>query len=283
MSRFYPLFSCGRASFSPSTAPAPSEPSDSLSAIAHRAIRQNMDALQTGAAWIGREVVMYPISQAKIYFHQGTHWLGHKITWMSVATYHHVIKPVKDGLEDIADYTRLHYRAILAHLFAWGLILVCYGSLYGFRSVTLPMLIGMGPGCLGGMLLGALVAKTFHQPTRGNDTASSLVNRLKHHIDAIPTWTSTLLIAVAATIHLNICCTIPIAGGIFSGAFFGGVVIYQGLRHKAYSSSAPLLSTEVRSTTGTSVMEQLRQRAEELQTQLTQLQEQIRQSQQRTA
>jgi len=168
----------------------------------------------------------------------------------------HVFTPVATDSYKMWQYLCLHKIAISGNLLAWSAILIFCGTLYGFKAVALPMVIGMGPGTLGGILLGVLAAKTLKPPEMplppqlGEDppiidvedpstkeTVYAKLQSLQTKFNDLPYWTRTLLIAIAASAHLAACAALPYAAGAFSGSILGFMFSYNALQPMALENN----------------------------------------------
>lgn len=168
-----------------------------------------------GGAWLGRKVKHYAVDPANTY----------------------CLKPAMEGIHKIGVYIRDHQKSAVANIVAWGLILIFCGGVHGFKAVSLPMFIGIGPGILGGLLIGLIAYKSFHHQHEGR-----IWTHLKNELRAIPEWTRTLLLAIMASGYLMACCQMPYATGALAGIFLGSLLSYFSA---AYDPTQPKVIRDI--------------------------------------
>lgn len=123
-------------------------------------------------------------------------------------------------------FIREDWEYILAHLAAWTIVIVCSGIIYGFESVTLPLIIGLGCGLFFGGLTGILTVKIFNQDdsAQGRNTAWDALNH--YLLDRLPsTGVKTLLASLSVTVLLAAAVVYPYAIGAIFGLVVGNHLI----------------------------------------------------------
>jgi hypothetical protein len=163
------------------------------------------------------------ITAAGSCLNDGIQTVGRPVAWMGRQVQQYAIHPLCAAAKQLAAYASTHKAEIATNFLAWGLILVFCGAMHGFKTVSLPMLIGLAPGLVLGGIGGMLAAKAFI--SEGNQE-SGLIHRTIKKFNSVPAWTRNLLVALSASAYITACMIIPYGTGAMAGVFFGGMLGY---------------------------------------------------------
>lgn len=117
----------------------------------------------------------------------------------------------------VKKFIKGSWQQLLIYAFAWAVIVCCFGALYGFDIVALPLTIGLGCGLGFGMLIGVVTANAFDK--QGKYTAWNGINYFLEKLDA--NGTRQLVLALAVTVVLAIATRFPYGGGAGIGIIAG--------------------------------------------------------------
>ncbi|MCH9628149.1 MAG: hypothetical protein S4CHLAM2_18040 [Chlamydiales bacterium] len=121
-------------------------------------------------------------------------------------------------------FVRENYVQIFAYILAWGVIVACSGTLYGFEAVALPLTIGFGCGLGVGGIIGILMTTAIdpRNKWRGYNTGWDLINSGVEKLD--PHGTRQIVLAISVTVLLAACVIFPYALGAVFGILVGNQV-----------------------------------------------------------
>ncbi len=122
-------------------------------------------------------------------------------------------------------FVRENYKQIFAYILAWGVIVACSGTLYGFEAVALPLTIGFGCGLGVGGIIGILMTTTIdpRNKWRGYNTGWDLINSGVEKLD--PHGTRQIVLAISVTVLLAASVIFPYALGAVFGILVGNQVV----------------------------------------------------------
>lgn len=180
-------------------------PCEAVSACGRRCYNSSYE----GCVWIKDQAV------------EGSHWVGTKAKDGYDCFVAPIARAVKSTAANTADYIKAHWKHLLAYIFAWGVIVVLSGSMYGFQTVALPLTIGIACGLALGILTGILTATVFDRKNERQDhnTLWGILNLGIDFLDANGTKNFLTALVVSVTIAASV--IFPYAIGAVFGLFLG--------------------------------------------------------------
>lgn len=119
------------------------------------------------------------------------------------------------------NYFKKHYGEVLLHIVAWSIIFALCGllgarGLSGLKTITKPILIGLGPGFLAGILGGIIAARAGlkYDPQKGG-----FAEKIENASD------NPFLKAAGGATYMLAAATIPYVIGAATGVFLGYKIV----------------------------------------------------------
>lgn len=148
---------------------------------------------------------------------------GKEIANLGSAFYAKALVPAGQNIKTAAVKTALFVRhkwdALLAYLFAWGLIVTCTGLMYGFEAVALPLTIGLSGGLAAGIISGILTVKL--------NSKFTLWQGLNSILNPLDSNTRQVVFSVAVTVLLAAAVVFPYVIGAGFGILIGNQLAVQ--------------------------------------------------------
>lgn len=131
----------------------------------------------------------------------------------------------------IGLFLQQNWHIILLYILIWTIIIVCYGAMYGFETVGLPLAIGLGVGFGIGIISGIVVALTIDKKNKwaGKNTLWSLVTHYMWDLDEY--GTRQILIATIITVVSAAFTASPYAIGGIIGLLLGNHILTKICYH----------------------------------------------------
>lgn len=131
----------------------------------------------------------------------------------------------------IGLFLQQNWHIILLYILIWTTIIVCYGAMYGFETVGLPLAIGLGVGFGIGIISGIVVALTIDKTNKwaGKNTLWSLVTHYMWDLDEY--GTRQILIATIITVVSAAFTASPYAIGSVIGLLLGNHILTKICYH----------------------------------------------------
>lgn len=127
--------------------------------------------------------------------------------------------PLVNAATKTADFIEKNWHTILAYVFAWGVITVTIGAMYGFEAVSIPLTIGLLCGIGFGVVAGVLAVNSFDKT--GEHSPWNYLNKGIQQLDMY--GTRQIVLAAVVTALLAASTVYP----YLMGAVFGILIGYQ--------------------------------------------------------
>lgn len=127
--------------------------------------------------------------------------------------------PIVNVATKTADFVKNNWHTILAYVFAWGVITVTVGLMYGFEAVAIPLTIGLFCGIAFGIVAGILAVNSFDKT--GEHSPWNYLNKGIQQLDMYGTRQIVLAAVVSALLAAS--TVYP----YLMGAVFGILIGYQ--------------------------------------------------------